>query len=130
MRRLIGSGYPSEDEYGYSRAVRVDNQIWLSGTTARGDALALNAYGQARNALELIEAALREAGAGMENVVKTVAYLVDFADLDHVTRAHREAFGTIRPVSTVVEVSRLSPDAARIEFDVTAALEAVAPDRS
>lgn len=62
-RRNIGSGYPFEDAYGYSRAVRVGDQVFVSGTTARGTALDGNAYVQARAILAIIEAALAEAGA-------------------------------------------------------------------
>ena len=70
MRRNIGSGYPGEDEYGYSRAVRIGNQVFMSGTTARGAALELDSYGQSKDALATIEKALAEAGASIADVVK------------------------------------------------------------
>lgn len=123
MRRLVSSGYPMEDAYGYSRAVRVDNQIYLSGTTARDAALSLDVHGQAMDALATVEAALIEAGASLADVVKTVAYLTDLELLDGVTRAHRRMFAAVRPASTVVEVSRLSPEAALVEFDVIAVIQ-------
>ena len=121
-RRLIGSGYASEQEYGYSRAVRFGPMIAVSGTTARGEDLALDAYGQGKAALALIEAALQEAGAELRHVLRTVAYVTDFEQLDGVSRAHAEAFADIRPASTVVQVVSLSPPSAIVEFEVTAFL--------
>lgn len=120
MRRNIGSGYASEEEYGYSRAVRVGNQVFMSGTTARGAALKLDAYGQAKDAMATIEQALAEAGASFADVVKTVAYLTDMANIDGLTRAHSEVFDTIRPASTVLEITGLSPSEALVEIDVMA----------
>jgi len=123
MRRNIGSGYASEDEYGYSRAVRVGNQVFMSGTTARGAALSLDAYGQAKDAMATIEKALAEAGASLADVVKTVSYLTDMANIDGLTRAHSEAFDAIRPASTVLEITGLSPSEALVEIDVMAVVD-------
>ncbi len=109
VRRNIGSGYPFKDAYGCSRAVRVGEQVFVSGTTARGPALDGDACGQARAILGLIEAALAEAGAEMRHVVRTVVYVTDLADQDQVARAHGEAFGSIRPASTLVQVAALTP---------------------
>ena len=89
-RQNISSGYAFEDSYGYSRAVRVGNQVFVSGTTARAPHLDGDAYLQARAALALIADALAEAGAGMRHVVRTVVYLTDMADTAHVARAHSE----------------------------------------
>jgi len=122
MRQKISSGYSSEDEYGYSRAIRVGNQIFMSGTTARDAALQLDVYGQAKDALATIEKALAEAGGSLEDVVKTVAYLTDMNNIDGLTRAHSETFDTIRPVSTVLEISGLSPSTALVEIDVLAVI--------
>lgn len=119
-RRNIGSGYPFEEAYGYSRAVRSGNQVFVSGTTARGSALQEGAYEQVRAILGLIDEALAEAGAEMGHVVRTVVYLTDMADKDEVARAHREVFGSIRPASTLVQVAALTPPAARVEIEVTA----------
>ena len=121
-RRMIGSGYASEQEYGYSRAVRVGPMICVSGTTARDEDLRLDAYGQGKAALALIDAALQEAGAALRHVVRTVAYVTDFEQLDGVSRAHSEAFADIHPASTVVQVVSLSPPSAIVEFEVTAFL--------
>jgi enamine deaminase RidA (YjgF/YER057c/UK114 family) len=122
-RQNISSGYPFEDAYGYSRAVRVGNLVLVSGTTARGKALQGDARMQARAILELIDAALGEAGATLKHVVRTVVYVVDLADRDAVAEAHREAFADIRPASTLVQVAALTPAAARVEIEVTAVVE-------
>ncbi len=119
-RRNIGSGYAFEETYGYSRAVRVGDHVYVSGTTARGTALEGGAYEQARSILGWIEAALAEAGAQMRHVVRTVVYVTDLAFQDEITRAHGEAFGDIRPASTLVQVVALTPSTARVEFEVTA----------
>lgn len=123
MRQKISSGYTYEDEYGYSRAVRVGNQIFMSGTTARGDALDLDAYGQAMDAMATIEKALIDAGGSLADVVKTVAYLTDMNNIDGLTRAHSETFDTIRPASTVLEITGLSPNTALVEIDVFAVVD-------
>jgi enamine deaminase RidA (YjgF/YER057c/UK114 family) len=119
-RRNIGSGYAFEETYGYSRAVRVNDHVYVSGTTARGAVLGGSAYEQARAILGLIEAALVEAEAQMQHVVRTVVYVTDLAFQDEVARAHGEAFGSIRPASTLVQVVALTPSTARVEIEVTA----------
>ena len=121
-RRNIGSGYPFEETYGYSRTVRVGDQVYVSGTTARGEALAGDAYVQACAILGLIETALAEAGAQMRHVVRTVVYVTDLAFQDAVTRAHGKVFGSIRPASTLVQVVALTPSTARVEIEVTAVI--------
>ena len=119
-RHTIGSGYDLEGSYGYSRAVRVGDHVYVSGTTARGAALEGGAYAQARAILDLIEAALAEAGAQMRHVVRTVVYVTDLACQDEIAKAHGETFGSIRPASTLVQVVALTPKAARVEIEVTA----------
>ena len=119
-RTNISSGYPFEDTYGYSRAVRVGNQVFVSGTTARPPHLDGDAYEQMTGAIETVVAALRETGADLRHVVRTVIYIVDMADVAAVARAHREAFGAIRPASTLVQVAALTPASAWIEIEVTA----------
>src|SRR5689334_20859105 len=101
MRRVrIESGYAFEAAYGYSRAVRVGNQVFVSGTTARASDLDLDAYNQMTGALAIVAGALTEAGARLSDVVRTVVYIVDASDIDAIARAHHEAFGDIRPAST------------------------------
>ena len=119
-RQNIPSGYAFEDAYGYSRAVRVGNQIFVSGTTARPPELGGDAYVQAKGALAIIAGALAEAGAGLQHVVRTVVYVTDMADLQLVARAHSEAFDQVRPASTLVQVGALTPATARVEIEVAA----------
>jgi enamine deaminase RidA (YjgF/YER057c/UK114 family) len=119
-RQNISSGYGFEDAYGYSRAVRVGNQVFVSGTTARPPELGGVAYMQAKAALAIIADALAKTGAGMQHVVRTVVYVVDMVDTQHIARAHSEAFDQIRPVSTLVQVGALSPASARVEIEATA----------
>jgi enamine deaminase RidA (YjgF/YER057c/UK114 family) len=121
-RQNVSSGYAFEDVYGYARAVRVGNQVFVSGTTARPPQLDGNAHVQAAAVLAIIADALAEAGAGMRHVVRTVVYVIDMADTHHVARAHSEAFDQIRPASTLVQVSALTPAAARVEIEATAVI--------
>ena len=119
-RQYIWSGYAFEDTYGYSRAVRVGDQVFVSGTTARPPHLDGDAYLQAKAALAVIADILAEAGAGMQHVVRTVVYVIDMADTQRVARAHSEAFDAIRPASTHVQVGALTPASARVEIEVVA----------
>ncbi len=120
IRTSISSGYPFEDVYGYARAVRVGNLVFVSGTTARPTQLDGDAYQQMIGAIAIVAAALGEAGAELRHVVRTVVYILDMADTPHVARAHRETFGEQRPASTLVQVAGLTPDQARVEIEVTA----------
>ncbi|GLH75671.1 hypothetical protein SSBR45G_05790 [Bradyrhizobium sp. SSBR45G] len=119
-RLNISSGYPFEETYGYARAVRVGNQVFVSGTTARGIDLDSDAFGQATSAMGIIAGALQQAGADLRHVVRTVVYVTDMADTDAVARAHSVAFGAVRPASTLVKVAGLTPETARVEIEVTA----------
>jgi enamine deaminase RidA (YjgF/YER057c/UK114 family) len=119
-RTSFSSGYPFEDAYGYSRAVRVGNQIFVSGTTARAHHLDGDAYGQMIAAIATVSVALGEAGAELRHVVRTVVYVLDMADIPQVARAHEETFGQSRPASTLVQVAALTPSSARVEIEVTA----------
>lgn len=119
MRQKVSSGGPYESVYGYSRAVRVGDQIHVAGTTARPPDLDGDAYQQARAALAIIENALREVGSSVAAVVRTVTYLTDIDDADPVARAHREVFGEIRPAATLVAVTGLL-GGARVEIEAYA----------
>jgi enamine deaminase RidA (YjgF/YER057c/UK114 family) len=119
-RTSFASGYPYEDAYGYSRAVRIGDQVFVSGTTARGVALDEDAYIQAQAVLKIVTDTLAQAGAELRHIVRTVVYVIDMADAPLVARAHAEFFATIRPASTLVQVAGLTPSSARVEFEVTA----------
>ena len=114
QRQLISSGTPWEQQVGYSRAVRIGNLIEVSGTTAMdGDQLigAGDPHAQATFILRKIEDALKQAGAGLEHVIRTRMYVTDIRNWPAVGQAHGEFFREIRPASTLVEVSQLvSPD--------------------
>jgi len=122
IRTGYSSGYPFEDEYGYARAVRVGNQVFVSGTTARGHHLDGDAYTQMMAAIATVALALREAGAELRHVVRTVVYVLDMADVHQIARAHEETFGASRPASTLVQVAALTPASARAEIEVTAVI--------
>jgi len=121
MRQVVSSGGPFEQRYGYSRAVRVGNQVHVAGTAATDPHLdGTDAYQQARAVLAVIETALRELGSGIGAVVRTVTYVTDLADLELVARAHREVFGQVRPAATLVEVSRLVDPRMKVEIEAYA----------
>jgi enamine deaminase RidA (YjgF/YER057c/UK114 family) len=111
-KRLISSGAAFEDRVGYSRAVVAGGHIWISGTApimAGDEDPPGDAYGQARRSLEIIEAALAEAGAGLGDVVRTRIYVTRAEVIDEVGRAHREAFADTRPATTALVVQLLDP---------------------
>ena len=102
-RQLISSGAVFEDRVGYSRAVRIGQSVWVSGTAPilPGDADPPDdAYEQALICLEIIGNALTEAGASLDDVVRTRIYVVSADHIDAVGRAHREAFANARPATT------------------------------
>lgn len=122
-RQVVSSGGPLEEVYGYSRAVRVGAQVHVAGTAARGEALTGDAYVQTQNVLGTIRTALEQAGARVEDVVRTVMYVTDVGDAELVGRAHREVFGNVRPASTMVQVSALIRPQMRVEIEAYAVID-------
>jgi enamine deaminase RidA (YjgF/YER057c/UK114 family) len=105
-RTLISAGSPYEKPIGFSRAVRVDNIITVSGTAPLASdgrtASPGDAYGQARRCLEIIKKSIEDAGGRLEHVVRTRILLTDVRHWEEAARAHGEFFGEIRPASTMV----------------------------
>ena len=123
-RRLISSGGPWEARYGYSRAVVVGDEAFVSGTTDAGrDGLSLhpgNPRGQAEAILLIIRRALEAGGFAMADVVRTRMYVTDPAHVEAVTTVHGEIFGDIRPAATVVVVAALIEPTLLVEIEADA----------
>lgn len=119
-RRTISSGSPWEGPYGYSRAVVVGDTCVVAGTTDPSDDHPGDAAAQARAAFDIVARALEEAGFALADVVRTRMYVVDPNDADAVARVHGERFGTIRPASTLVVVSRLLEPSMLVEVEAEA----------
>ncbi len=126
MRQKISSGSPWEDIVGYSRAIRVGNIIEVAGTTAMdGDELIGKGdiYRQTVFIFKKIEKALAEAGATLNDVVRTRMFVTDISQWEEVGKAHGEFFKTIKPVATMLELTRLINDDLLIEIEVTAIID-------
>jgi enamine deaminase RidA (YjgF/YER057c/UK114 family) len=124
-RTRIGSGSPYEPVIGFSRAVVAGHHVSVAGTAPvmpGGVEPPADAYGQARRVLEIILAALGEAGAGAADVVRTRTYLVRAEDWEEVGRAHGEVFGDARPASTMVVVSGFLDPRWVVEMEADAVL--------
>lgn len=122
----IASGAPWEARVGYSRAVVAGRRVEISGTTATdaaGEVVAPgDAYGQTRQALDNLLRALREAGGGPEDVLRTRMFVTDLDRWEEYGRAHAETFGASPPATSMVEVSRLIHPDMLIEIEASAVL--------
>jgi enamine deaminase RidA (YjgF/YER057c/UK114 family) len=124
QRQMVSSGTPWEPLVGYSRAVRVGNWVAVAGTTAAAEGGGAvggdDIQEQAREALRRIGLALQHLGAGLDDVVRTRIYVTDISRWEDVGRAHGEVFATIRPATSMVEVSRLIDPALLVEIEADA----------
>jgi enamine deaminase RidA (YjgF/YER057c/UK114 family) len=110
-RRLVSSGSPYEPVIGFSRAVRASGIVAVGGTTAGSGGKPVAIGDPAAQTKAIIAKALEDAGAGLEDVIRTRIYLVDIAHWEAVGRVHGEFFGAIRPASSILQVSRfINPD--------------------
>lgn len=128
----FSSGGQWEGPVGYSRLVRVGPHVFVAGTTATaadGRIVGIgDAYAQTRAALANIETALVRAGAGFVDVVRTRIYVTDISRWEEIGRAHGEVFGSIRPVTSMVEVARLIDPAMLVEIEADALMADDEPD--
>lgn len=124
-RQVITSGTSFEEEFGYSRAVKKNNQIRVSGTApiedgevvAPGDIEAQSEY-----VIDMIIGALEELDSEASDVVMTRIYVLDFDDWEGIAAAHRDAFGDAQPACTLVEVSDMPMEGALLEVEAEAVL--------
>ena len=125
-RQKISSGAKWEPIVGYSRAVRVGNRIYVTGTTALGDEGEIvgisDAYAQTKQCLRNIESALKRLGAGLEHIVRTRMFVTDISRWEEYGRAHGEFLREVMPATAMVEVSRLIDERMMIEIEADAEL--------
>ena len=123
-RQNISSGAPWESKFGYSRAVRIGSTVYVAGTTAsdeHGDVIGKGDIAtQTRAIFQKIEKALHEAGASLEDVVRTRMFVTDIRQWEAIAEVHGEFFADIRPVATMVEVTALINPDMLIEIEVEA----------
>lgn len=125
-RQLIPANTEWAPKAGYSRAVRVGREVHVAGTTATDEEGNIvggdDPYRQTVKALKNVQQALNEAGAEIDDVVRTRLYVTDSDDWKPISKAHGELFGDIRPASTLVEVSRLISPEILVEIEADAVI--------
>jgi enamine deaminase RidA (YjgF/YER057c/UK114 family) len=121
-RQRISSGSPFESRIGFSRALRVDDRVWVSGTGPvwPEGSCPDDAGAQARRCFEIILGALAEAGARAEDVVRTRMFLTSAADAEAVSAVHGELFGAVRPAATMVVIAALLDPRWKVEIEAEA----------
>lgn len=122
-RTNVSTGTHFEEEFGYNRLVKKGPYIAMAGTVAIDEGEVVgpgDPYEQAAFALEVIEETLSEVGAELNDVVRTRIYVLDFDDWEEIGRAHREAFPTEQPATTMVSVDELPADGLVLEIEVDA----------
>jgi len=114
--KKVTTGSPWEDVVGYSRAVQIGNTIEISGTTAEG----ANEYEQTKAIIEVAKKVLTEFDADLSNVIRTRIYCTNIANWEEIGKAHGEFFGTIKPATAMVEVSKLINPEILVEIEFSA----------
>ena len=129
-RKRVSSGSPFEAAIGFSRAIRVDDRVVVSGTAPvwPDGSCPPDAETQARRCLEILAAALADAGAELADVVRTRMFVTDLADADAVGRVHGAVFGDVRPAATMVVVAGLLDPRWKVEIEAEAIVGAQRPD--
>lgn len=126
-RKNISTKSPFEEQIGFSRAVRVGNHIFISGTAPIAEdgstACPGDAYGQAKRCLDIIKSAVETSGGVLSDVIRTRTYVTDASVWEDVGRAHGEYFADIKPASTLVVVNGLVREDWLVEIEAEAIVE-------